>query len=87
MKKTMGILLLGSMLLLGGCADGTVSNATESENAGSQFVKKGEISSQYDYSVLEDKETGCMYLEGINGKSITPYYDATGKVKGCKESE
>lgn len=82
MKKMMALTLMGGMFLLAGCADGTVSTASGDTPSGSQFVNKGTISShRVDYDVLEDKETGCYYLEG--DRNLSPYYDETGNVKGC----
>lgn len=82
MKKMMVVILMSGMALFAGCADGTVSTASENTPSGSQFINKGTISSQrVTYDVLEDKETGCYYLEG--DKNLSPYYDETGNVKGC----
>lgn len=33
------------------------------------------------YTVIQDVETGCMYLE--KEKGITAYYDENGEVMGC----
>lgn len=86
MKKWSSIALLSAMLILSGCNADKVSNANESNRSGTQFIDKGLVSSGTTYyDVLEDKETGCMYLQGE--RSLTPYYDETGDVKGCKSAE
>lgn len=38
------------------------------------------------YDVIQDAETGCMYLESYDSYTLTPYYGEDGEVYGCKDS-
>lgn len=87
MKK---LLLVSTVsLLLVGCSNGEGENLGTS-SVDSNFIKVvegGEI------DVYKDRETGCHYLhsddEGGNATvgGFFPYYDESGKVKGCGETE
>ena len=82
MKKVLSI--VGLMALMGimvGCAVVGEDISTDSDfiivdNRGESFV-----------SIVQDKNTGCMYLYDNTEMLITsPYYNELGEVSGCGES-
>lgn len=84
MKKRILLLslIIGILFLLSACANDREplpeTETVELETVGK--VKHG-VSN---YRMVQDVNTGCLYIELSTG--LSPYYDGTGKVKGCKDS-
>lgn len=74
------LLIIGGLFLLTACDDGGEplprTETAELETVGD--VKHGASR----YRMVQDVKTGCQYIELSTG--LAPYYDESGKVKGCK---
>lgn len=77
-----------AILFLAGCTESNAPQLSSEEptRTNHDLVRVGSIGV---YNIEQDNKTGCMYLEydSVQERGLSPYYDETGKVKGCFASE
>lgn len=74
------LLVVGVLILLSACEE-PQEPLPETESVELEIVGKVKQGMSH-YDMVQDRKTGCLYIS--RSESYSPYYDESGKVKGCK---